>query len=55
LATPDDDPAAIERQLDADPDVWRGFKVYHVFARRLAGSPPITSTFHADCEDFIPE
>ena len=55
LATPDDDPAAIERQLDADPDIWRGFKVYHVFARRPAGSPPITSTFHADCEDFIPE
>jgi|694.fasta_scaffold11786_3 glutamate-1-semialdehyde 2,1-aminomutase len=55
LATPDDDPAAIERQLDADPDLWRGFKVYHVFARRPAGSPPLASTFHADCEDFIPE
>ena len=55
LATPDDDPAAIERQLDAHPDLWRGFKVYHVFARRPAGSPPLASTFHVDCEDFIPE
>ena len=55
LATPDDDPAAIERQLNADPDLWRGFKVYHVFARRPAGKPPLSSTLHADCEDFIPE
>ena len=55
LATPDVDPAAIERQLDADPGLWKGFKVYHVFARPSAARPAGTSTFHADCDDFIPE
>lgn len=55
LATPDVDPAAIERQLDADPDLWKGFKVYHVFARPTAARPAGTSTFHAECADFIPE
>jgi len=55
LVTPAEDPATIERILDAEPGIWRGFKVYHVFARRAGHKPPITSTFHADCEDFIPE
>ncbi|MFM8290084.1 MAG: aminotransferase class III-fold pyridoxal phosphate-dependent enzyme [Planctomycetia bacterium] len=55
LATPDTDPAAIERQLDADPGLWRGFKVYHVFARPAAGRPALANTFDAECEDFIPE
>jgi glutamate-1-semialdehyde 2,1-aminomutase len=55
LVTPAEDPAEIEALLDADPGLWRGFKVYHVFARRPAGKPSIASTFHADCEDFIPE
>ena len=55
LVTPAEDPAAIEKLLAAEPDLWRGFKVYHVFAKRAVGKPPIASTFHADCEDFIPE
>jgi glutamate-1-semialdehyde 2,1-aminomutase len=55
LVTPAEDPAEIERLLDNEPELWRGFEVYHVFARRAAGKPPIASTFHADCEDFIPE
>ena len=55
LVTPAEDQAVIERTLDAEPELWRGFKVYHVFARRAADKPPTTSTFHADCEDFIPE
>jgi glutamate-1-semialdehyde 2,1-aminomutase len=55
LVTPAEDPAAVERLLDADPGLWRGFKVYHVFARSPAGQPRPASTFHAECEDFIPE
>ncbi|NLS90719.1 MAG: aminotransferase class III-fold pyridoxal phosphate-dependent enzyme [Planctomycetaceae bacterium] len=46
LITPDQDPAAVERQIAADGFV--GFKVYHLFA---AGG----DTLSACCEEFVPE
>lgn len=55
LVTPADDPAAVEEILAAGHGIWRGFKVYHVFAQRSPEKPEVVSTFHADCEDFIPE
>ncbi len=45
LISPDDDPAQIERELDAHP--WMGFKVYHVFAKRQR-------TLDADSAEFLP-
>jgi glutamate-1-semialdehyde 2,1-aminomutase len=45
MIRPGDDPAAVERSLDADGFV--GFKVYHVFARR-------PDTFAAAIDEFIP-
>lgn len=55
LITPDDDPTVIERMLDEAPAVWRGFKVYHVFAQRDPRKSELASTLDADCEDFVPE
>jgi len=46
IATPRQDPAAVERQLDEDGFV--GFKVYHLFAER-------TDTLFAPTGEFIPE
>ncbi|MBL9151487.1 MAG: aminotransferase class III-fold pyridoxal phosphate-dependent enzyme [Verrucomicrobiales bacterium] len=46
IATPRQDPAAVERQLDEDGFV--GFKVYHLFADR-------TDTLFATTDEFIPE
>lgn len=46
IATPRQDPAAVERQLDEDGFV--GFKVYHLFAER-------PDTLFAATEEFIPE
>ncbi len=46
IATPRQDPAEVERQLDADGFV--GFKVYHLFAER-------TDTLFAPTGEFIPE
>lgn len=55
MVSPEVDPAEIERQLEEDPGIWAGFKVYHVYAQLSAGRPSLTDTFHADCEEFIPE
>lgn len=46
IATPRQDPAAVERQIEADGFV--GFKVYHLFAER-------TDTLFAPTGEFIPE
>lgn len=46
IATPRQDPSAVERQLDEDGFV--GFKVYHLFAER-------TDTLFAPTGEFIPE
>lgn len=46
IATPRQDPAKVERQLEADGFI--GFKVYHLFAER-------TDTLFAGTAEFIPE
>ena len=46
LIRPNDDPAEVERVLDADG--FNGFKVYHVFAER-------EDTFSSDQGEFLPE
>jgi len=43
---PDDDPDAVEAQVERDGFV--GFKVYHIYADR-------ERTFHADIDEFLPE
>ncbi len=55
LATPDDDPAEMERLLLDDPTVWRGFKPYHVYARDSVTGAPASPSLDADCDDFVPE
>lgn len=46
IATPRQDPAEVERQLDADGFI--GFKVYHLFAER-------SDSLFATTDEFIPE
>lgn len=48
LVTPTDDPADVERQIEASRDTIRGFKVYHVYAGRDA-------TDQAEIGEFLPE
>ena len=46
LIRPNDDPASVERQLEAGG--FAGFKVYHVFADR-------DDTFHAELDEYLPD